>query len=79
MRPEGEYFVAMERNDFGIPSVDTCPGRTPYCEDDCYAIDSERRIATSIKLQRNLNVLNESKTVEEKTNRIMTMVDGYGA
>lgn len=79
VRPEGEYFVAIEENGFGIPSVDTCPGRTDYCEQDCYAIESEYRTATAIKLQRNLDVLNEAGTVENMTAKLMTMVDGYTA
>lgn len=79
VRPEGEYFVAIEENGFGIPSVDTCPGRTPYCEDDCYAIESEYRTATAIKLQRNLDVLNEAGTVDNMTAQLMSMVDDYEA
>lgn len=79
VRTEGEYFVAIEENGFGIPSVGTCPGRTDYCERDCYAIESEYRTATAVKLQRNLDVLTEAGTVENMTAELMAMVDGYTA
>ncbi len=77
VRREGEYFVAVEPNSFGLPSVDTCPGRTDYCEMDCYAIESEKRTATAIKLQRNLDVLESIDDQEAMTEKIRTLVGMY--
>lgn len=77
VRPEGLYYVAVEPNGFGIPSVGTCPGKTDYCESDCYAIDSEKRTATHEKLQRNLDILLEAQTVEGMTERLRELVHDY--
>jgi hypothetical protein len=77
VRPEGEYFVAIEPNSFGLPSEDTCPGKTDYCVADCYAIEAERRTATYLKLQRNLDVMQENESVEAMTAIVGELVSDY--
>ncbi len=76
-RPPGEYFVPIEPNSFGLPSVDTCPGKTDYCELDCYAIEAEKRTATHEKLQRNLDILESTETQEAMTDKIRGLVGRY--
>lgn len=75
--PQNDYFVAVEPNSFGLPSVDTCPGRTGECEKDCYAIDAEYRSATHEKLVYNKEVLEAAKTVGEKAGLLRNLVAGY--
>lgn len=29
--------IKREKNSFGLPAISTCPGRTPTCEEKCYA------------------------------------------
>jgi len=77
VRTEGEYFVAVEPNSFGIPSVETCPGRTDECESVCYAKESEYRDRTAEKLQRNLDTLHEAETVEAMAEKLRAMVGQY--
>ena len=76
-RQEGEYLVAVEPNSFGIPSVETCPGRTDYCEMDCYAIEAEHRTATEIKLIRNLALLQDADATEGMTDLLRDMLASY--
>jgi Gene product 88 len=77
VRTEGEYFVAAAPNAFGLPSVETCPGSTAYCESMCYAIDSERRTATARRLAENLNILESAGTVDGMSQKLMNMLDRY--
>lgn len=77
VRQPGEYFVAIEPNSFGLPSVDTCPGRTDYCEQDCYAIESERRTSTYQKLQRNFDVLQGAESIAQMTNQLWSLMGRY--
>ncbi len=77
VRPEGLYYVAVEPNGFGIPSIGTCPGRTGYCELDCYALESEKRPATHDKLQDNLDILRKAQTVEGMTERLRELMQDY--
>ncbi|HSX44197.1 MAG TPA: hypothetical protein VLE69_02785 [Candidatus Saccharimonadales bacterium] len=77
VRDYGDYFVAIEPNSFGLPAIETCPGMTDECKKDCYAIDSERRTATHEKMQENLDILEEAKTVDGMYNKLRTMVAGY--
>lgn len=77
VRKEGEYFVAVEPNSFGLPPVDTCPGKTDYCEQDCYAIESTYRTATDEKLIRNMETLTEDPTVEGMEKKLLALMDLY--
>jgi len=77
VRPDGEYFVAKEPNSFGIPAVDTCPGKTECCEQDCYAIEAEQRTATHEKLQHNYEALLNADTAEGQTEVIRGLISKY--
>lgn len=80
VRPEGVYYVPQDKNSFGIPSVDTCPGRTEYCERDCYAIDTERRSRIAAKLQRNSDALGfcgEPLSTDEMASMLGDMIADY--
>lgn len=77
--PGGIYHVAHEPNSFGLPSVNTCPGKTAYCEQDCYAISAERRSATHRKLLANYDTLIAAETVEDKVELLSDMIDEYKA
>jgi len=77
VRQVGEYFNALEPNSFGLPSVDTCPGKTDYCEADCYAIDSEYRPSTRDKLLRNQRILEESESQGAMTGKLHALIDKY--
>ena len=76
-RKPGLYFVAAEPNAFGIPSVHTCPGMTEECQQDCYAIGSEYRAPTAIKLQRNWDILRDAETVEGMEWKLSEMMGEY--
>lgn len=77
VRPRGEYFVALEPNSFGLPAVSSCPGRTDYCEQDCYALESEKRTATAIKLQRNYDALQAAGSAEAMGVLLTNMMSEY--
>ncbi len=77
VRSPGTHFVPIEPNSFGLPSVASCPGRTTYCERDCYAMDAERRPDTLTKLERNLEKLLAAETVEEMTDMLRDAVNRY--
>lgn len=77
VRKQGEYFVAIEPNSFGLPSVDSCPGSTDACERVCYATDSERRTATYNKLQRNFSILQHAETVDEMVEQLDGLMSRY--
>jgi hypothetical protein len=79
VRKPGEYFVAREPNSFGLPSVDSCPGSTIFCEARCYAIQSEKRSKTADKLKRNYDYLKFADTVEKMAEAIGLMIAEYSA
>lgn len=79
VRPPGPYYVPVVPNAFGLPSVESCPGSTPYCESMCYAIDSERRTATARRLAENFTILREAGTVEGMTAKLTNMIGRYEA
>lgn len=77
VRPEGGYFVPLEPNAFGLPAIETCPGRTEYCEQDCYALQTEFRRATYEKLQRNHEALLATQSIEEMADLLRAMMLDY--
>lgn len=76
-RKAGPYFVAVEPNSFGLPSLETCPGKTAFCVSDCYAIQSEKRSATAKALQRNWDILLDAGTVGKMTDRLIHSIGRY--
>lgn len=60
--PQAIYQASRDRwiptipNSFGLPSVDSCPGRTPFCT-SCYAIRSENGERVRELVEHNLELL----------------------
>jgi hypothetical protein len=71
--------IGRSLNAFGLSSgVDaSCPGATPTCEFDCYAINLEQRPAIADKLRSNLELVLGCTTVSEIVDLIQPLVEDF--
>lgn len=79
VRPEGPYYVPQEPNSFGLPAVESCPGKTNVCISSCYAIGCEQRSATAIRLDRNFQALKQAQDEEGMTELLRSALQTYVA
>lgn len=65
-------------NALGLPGMVTCPGRTPTCTRDCYAVNLEKIYrGVSAVLEGNLKALLEAGTVDGMAALLAAMVDSF--
>ncbi len=63
-------------NSFGLPAGETCPGKTDFCREFCYAIESEGRTAVFVAMQKNLDSL-RNRTEDESYELLSEMMKEY--
>ncbi len=66
----------MFANSFGLPSHETCPGKTQFCDDFCYATETEGRTNVRIAMQNNLELL-QDKSEDEMYALLAEMINDY--
>jgi hypothetical protein len=80
--PRGYYqesrkrWVAKIPNSFGLPSGDSCPGRTAFC-DSCYATGSEQGAGVRDMVEHNLRLLQQAESVAAMAALIDAMIGRY--
>jgi hypothetical protein len=68
----------LTANAFGLPAVATCPGATPTCLADCYAVAIGRaQKASAAMLQRNLDALTAAGTEDAMAGLIGAAIDAF--
>lgn len=72
------FFVAKIPNSFGITSKESCPGKTQFCEDYCYAVASEGRTNVEIAMRSNYDLLLDSDK-QGKISLLREMIEDYKA
>lgn len=64
--PDGWLQESIDRwvptipNSFGLPAEQSCPGRTPWCAENCYAENSENSKGVNDLVDHNLELLMEA-------------------
>lgn len=80
--PHGIYQASRDRwlptvhNSFGLPSGESCPGKTPFCT-SCYAAISENSQGVAEAMRYNLQLLTQARTVSGMTRLLAHMIARY--
>jgi hypothetical protein len=69
-------WIPAIKNSFGLPSGDSCPGRTEFCT-SCYAERSERQPGVRSLVERNLDRLRSAGTVAAMAHLLVDAVGEY--
>lgn len=77
VRNIGIYYYPADANSFGITSGETCPGKTGYCEVDCYADDCRLFSGTPQKLARNLELLRQQESLDGIIDMLRGLMSDY--
>ncbi len=71
-----DRWVATIPNSFGLPSGESCPGHTGFCE-DCYAVNSENGLGVKDLVDHNLRLLRAADDVPSMSAMLTELVGNY--
>ena len=73
----GNYYPVV-RNSFGLPAMETCPGKTEFCDRFCYATVAEGRPNVAKAMRRNYELLRNA-TEDEIYDKLTLSFETYKA